>query len=134
MKQFEGISINPAQMGGVPCIRGLRIPVTTVVGLVAQGMPDTRIMEEYPDLKIEDIRESLRFAAAAVGLSAEERAALAGQLIESLDQQVDDDVEAAWSVEIQRRLKRLDDGIAKTVPWPEARRRILAAADRDAGT
>ncbi len=134
MKQFERISINPAQMGGVPCIRGLRIPVTTVVGLVAQGMPDTRIMDEYPDLEIEDIRQSFRFAAAAVGLSAEERAALAGQLIESLDQQVDDDGKAAWSVEILRRLHRLDDGIAKTVPWPEARRRILAAADRDAGT
>ena len=134
MKQFERISINPAQMGGVPCIRGLRIPVTTVVGLVAQGMPDTRIMDEYPDLEIEDIRESLRFAAAAVGRSAEERAALAGQLIESLDQGIDDDAEAAWSVEIKRRLQRLDDGIAKTIPWPEARRRILAAADRDAGT
>ena len=64
--QFARISINPAQMGGVPCIRGLRIPVATVVGLVAQGMPDARIMEEYPDLEIEDIRESLRFAAAAV--------------------------------------------------------------------
>ena len=64
--QFERISINQAQMGGVPCIRGLRIPVATVVGLVAQGMPDARIMEEYPDLEIEDIRESLRFAAAAV--------------------------------------------------------------------
>ena len=37
--QFERISINPAQMGGVPCIRGLRIPVATVVGLVAQGIP-----------------------------------------------------------------------------------------------
>ena len=53
-------------MGGVPCIRGLRIPVATVVGLVAQRMPDTKIMEEYPDLEIEDIRQSLRSAAAAV--------------------------------------------------------------------
>ena len=72
--------------------------------------------------------------AEALQLSAEERATLAGQLIESLDQGIDDDAEAAWSVEIQRRLQRLDEGIAKTVPWPEARRRILAAADRDAGT
>ena len=64
--RFERISIDPAQMGGVPCIRGLRIPVATVVGLVAQGMPDTRIVEEYPDLDIDDIRQSLRFAAAAV--------------------------------------------------------------------
>ena len=72
--------------------------------------------------------------AEALQLSAEERATLAGQLIESLDQGIDDDAEAAWSVEIQQRLQRLDEGIAKTVPWPEARRRILAAADRDAGT
>ena len=66
MTKFERISTNPAQMGGVPCIRGLRIPVATVVGLVAQRMPDTKIMEEYPDLEIEDIRQSLRSAAAAV--------------------------------------------------------------------
>ena len=72
--------------------------------------------------------------AQALQLSAEERGALAGQLIESLDPQIDEDVEAAWSVEIQRRLQRLDDGVAKTIPWAEARRRILAAADRDAAT
>ena len=48
---------------------------------------------------------SRHLLAAALQLSAEERAALAGQLIESLDQQVDDDAEAAWSVEIQRRLQ-----------------------------
>ena len=47
-------------------VRGLRIPVSTVVGLVAQRMPETHIMEEYPDLDVEDIRQSLRFAAAAV--------------------------------------------------------------------
>jgi len=64
--QFERITIDPAQLGGVPCIRGLRIPVATVVGLVAHGIPETQIMEEYPDLKVEDIRQSLRFAAAAV--------------------------------------------------------------------
>ena len=64
--QLERITVNPAQMGGVPCIRGLRIPVATVVGLVAQGMPETQIMDENPDLEVEDIRQSLRFAAAAV--------------------------------------------------------------------
>ena len=64
--RFERISIDPAQMGGVPCIRGLRIPVVTVVGLVAQGMPDAQIVTEYPDLKVEDIRQALQFAAAAV--------------------------------------------------------------------
>jgi uncharacterized protein (DUF433 family) len=53
-------------MGGVPCIRGLRIPVATVVGMVADGMPETEILAAYPDLEAEDIREALRFAAEAV--------------------------------------------------------------------
>jgi uncharacterized protein (DUF433 family) len=47
-------------MGGVPCIRSLRIPVATVVGLVAQGLPNTQILEEYPDLELEDIKAALR--------------------------------------------------------------------------
>ncbi len=60
------ITLNPAQMGGVPCIRGLRIPVAAVVGMVAEGMPDKAILEAYPDLEPEDIREALRYAAQAV--------------------------------------------------------------------
>ena len=63
---FERITVNPEQMGGVSCIRSLRIPVATVVGLVAQGMAETELLSEYPDLEIEDIREALAFAAAAV--------------------------------------------------------------------
>ena len=53
-------------MGGVPGIRGLRIPVATVVGMVADGMNDQEILEAYPDLEVEDIREALRYAAEAV--------------------------------------------------------------------
>jgi uncharacterized protein (DUF433 family) len=53
-------------MGGVPCIRGLRIPVATVVGMVAEGMSDEEIFAAYPDLESGDIRETLRFAAEAV--------------------------------------------------------------------
>ena len=64
--RFERITVDPAQMGGVPCVRGLRIPVATVVGLVAQGMTDARIVAEYPDLEADDIRQTLAFAAAAV--------------------------------------------------------------------
>ena len=64
--RFERITVDPAQMGGVPCVRGLRIPVATVVGLVAQGMTEARIMAAYPDLEVEDIRQALAFAAAAV--------------------------------------------------------------------
>jgi len=64
--RFPRITVNAEQMGGVPCIRGLRIPVATVIGLIAQGVPDKQILEEYPDLKPQDLREALRFAAAAV--------------------------------------------------------------------
>jgi uncharacterized protein (DUF433 family) len=53
-------------MGCVPCIRGLRIPVATVVGMVADGMGDDEILAAYPDLEAEDIREALRYAAEAL--------------------------------------------------------------------
>jgi uncharacterized protein (DUF433 family) len=63
---FERITVDPHQMGGVPCIRGLRIPVATVVGMVADGMSSDDILNAYPDLEGEDIREALRYAAVAV--------------------------------------------------------------------
>ena len=53
-------------MGGVPCIRGLRIPVATVVGMVADGTSNAEIIDAYPDLEAEDIMEALRYAAEAV--------------------------------------------------------------------
>ena len=61
----------------------------------------------------------------ALKLPAEARAALAGSLIESLDDTVDEDVEATWAEEIRRRLEELDAGKAKTIPWSQARRMIL---------
>jgi uncharacterized protein (DUF433 family) len=64
--KFNRITVNPNQMDGVPCIRALRIPVATVVGMVSDGMTDKEILEAYPDLKPEDIQEALRFAAEAV--------------------------------------------------------------------
>ena len=60
---FERITVHPNQMGGVPCIRGLRIPVTTVLRMLAGGMTEHEILGDYPDLQNEDIRECLRFAA-----------------------------------------------------------------------
>jgi len=63
---FERITVNSNQMGGVPCIRGLRIPVATVVSMIAEGMSEEEILNAFPDLVLEDIRESLRFAAQAV--------------------------------------------------------------------
>jgi len=63
---FVRITVNPHQMGGVPCIRGLRIPVATVVGMLAEGMTEEEILDAYPDLEPEDIREALQYAAEAV--------------------------------------------------------------------
>ncbi len=62
---FKRITIDPDKMGGVPCIRGLRIPVATVVGMVADGMSDEEILAAYPDLEKEDLREALYYAAEA---------------------------------------------------------------------
>lgn len=63
---FERITVNPDQMGGMPCIRGLRIPVATVVEMVAEGMTPDEILAAYPDLERDDIPSALHFAAAAV--------------------------------------------------------------------
>lgn len=63
---FERITVNPNQMGGVPCIRGLRIPVATVVGMLADGMTAPEVLAALPDLEPDDITEALRFAAEAV--------------------------------------------------------------------
>jgi len=64
--RFHRITVNPNQMGGVPCIRRLRIPVATVVGMVADGMNEEEILKAFPDLESEDIHEALRYAAEAV--------------------------------------------------------------------
>jgi len=61
--KFTRITVKPKQMGGVPCIRGLRIPVETVVGVVADGMSEEEILKSFPDLEKEDIREALQYAA-----------------------------------------------------------------------
>lgn len=64
--QFARITVDAAQMGGVPCIRGLRIPVATIIGMVAEGMSRAEILRAYPDLEEEDIADALRYAAEAV--------------------------------------------------------------------
>jgi uncharacterized protein (DUF433 family) len=63
---MDRITVNPRQMGGVPCIRGLRIPVATVVGMIADGMTPDEIVAELPPLELDDISAALRFAADAV--------------------------------------------------------------------
>lgn len=66
MKLFPRITTDPKQMGGLPCIGGLRMPVARVVNMVAEGMTEEEILAAYPYLEREDIREALRYAAAAV--------------------------------------------------------------------
>jgi len=60
---FVRITFNPYVMAGRACIRGLRITVSLVVNLVANGMTTDEILAEYPDLEAEDIREALQYAA-----------------------------------------------------------------------
>lgn len=64
--KFTRITVNPNQMGGVPCIRGLRIPAATIVGMIADSMTEDEILKAFPDLEHEDIREALQYAAEAV--------------------------------------------------------------------
>jgi uncharacterized protein (DUF433 family) len=60
---FDRITFNPDILSGKACIRGLRISVSLVVNLVANGMTPAAILAEYPDLEIEDVRQALRYAA-----------------------------------------------------------------------
>jgi uncharacterized protein (DUF433 family) len=64
--RFSRITTDAEQMGGVPCLRGLRIPVATILNLVAEGQTAKDIVSLYPDLEAEDVREALLYAAEAV--------------------------------------------------------------------
>jgi len=64
--KFSRITVDAKQMGGVPCLRGLRIPVSVIVGMVAEGVNENDILKAYPDLEPDDIREALQYAAEAV--------------------------------------------------------------------
>jgi len=61
--KLERITIDPEVMGGQPCIRGLRIPVSLIIRLIASGKKMERIIEDYPELEEEDLRQSLEYAA-----------------------------------------------------------------------
>jgi uncharacterized protein (DUF433 family) len=63
---FDRITTNPDVMGGLPCIKGSRFPVATVIAMVADGMTVDEILSEHPGLTREDVRESLLYAAEAV--------------------------------------------------------------------
>lgn len=63
METLDRITTNPEVMGGKPCLRGLRVTVGTVVGLVAAGRTTAEILDLYPYLEAEDIRQALAYAA-----------------------------------------------------------------------
>jgi len=63
MKNLKRITLNPAVMGGKPCIRGSRMTVGTVIGLLASGLTTEEILKMYPYLQIEDLLEALSYAA-----------------------------------------------------------------------
>ena len=60
---FERITFDTKILGGRPCIRGMRIPVSVIVGQFAHGATEREILEDYPDLELEDIRQALEYAA-----------------------------------------------------------------------
>jgi uncharacterized protein (DUF433 family) len=64
--KFTRITIDPLQVGGVPCIRGLRIPAATIMGMFADGMAESEVLKACPDLANEDTREAMCSAAEAV--------------------------------------------------------------------
>jgi uncharacterized protein (DUF433 family) len=63
MNNFSRITRSPGVMGGKPCIRGMRVTVGAIVGLVASGHSNAEILRAYPYLEEDDIREALRYAA-----------------------------------------------------------------------
>lgn len=62
MKEFKRITFNKDIMGGQACIRGMRIPVSLIINLIANGMTAEKIIKEYPDIEPEDIKEALQYA------------------------------------------------------------------------
>lgn len=62
-REFSRITFEPGKMGGRACIRGMRVTVGLIVSLVAEGMRIEDLLREYPDLELEDVRQSLAYAA-----------------------------------------------------------------------
>ena len=67
---YEPITVDPDMMGGMPCIRGMRMPVATVVAMVTDAMSVAEIVDDFPDLTPDDVAQALRYAAEADGVTA----------------------------------------------------------------
>lgn len=63
MAEFDRITFDPQTMGGRACIRGMRIPVSVIIGQIAHGASVEEILADYPDLEPEDIKQALEYAA-----------------------------------------------------------------------
>lgn len=63
---FDRIKVDPKKMGGVPIIRDLRMPVATIVNMIADGRTGEQIVHDFPELELEDVRQALQFAAATL--------------------------------------------------------------------
>lgn len=63
METLDRITFDPQIMGGRACIRGMRIPVSVIVGQIAHGATMDEILADYPDLELEDVRQALAYAA-----------------------------------------------------------------------
>lgn len=121
--KFSRITIDPAQMAGVPCIRGLRIPVATVVGMLAEMTPD-EILEAYPDLEAEDIREALRYAAEAVRERVFDRIHELDRLAGEGDASQVPALTREQEAELARRIDLLERDPGRLIPWAELRREL----------
>ena len=129
------LSVNCTVMGGVPCVRHLRIPVATVLRLLAGGLTETQILSEYPDLEPGDIRECLRFAADVLAViqaeDAENRLArreLAWRLMSEMDPQLFPVMVGAFSGPDTVPGELIDHRPGRERPVPRERRHALTAA------
>jgi len=68
MKQNERITFNPRQSGGRPCIRGMRIRVSDILDMLAEGLSSEQILKDFPDLEDDDIKACLKFAAGRINI------------------------------------------------------------------
>ena len=62
MNNYKRVTIDPEKMGGVPCVRDLRIPISTIIAMLAEGYEENYILKEHPELEHEDIKEALKYA------------------------------------------------------------------------
>ena len=116
-------SLNCARTGRTVLPR-LRSPIRIVIGRLNDGLQEEK-NGDYNDLMERDLTRLLR---EALRLSAQDRAALAEALLASLDEDVDDDAEAAWRSEVERRIAELDSGSVSSIPWHAVRQRLFERA------